>query len=58
MLTEGRLLEVVRMDVMYLGGHSVQTGVPPGGREHELHRWAWGRACKGPLSSAGASPTP
>ena len=36
------------MDVTYLGGHSVQTGVPPGGREHELHHRAWGRACDGP----------
>lgn len=36
------------MDVLYLGGCSVQTGVPPGGREHELHRRAWGRAGDGP----------
>lgn len=36
------------MDVLYLGGRSVQTGVPPGGREHELHRRAWGRACDSP----------
>ena len=36
------------MDLTYLGGHSVQTGVPPGGREHELHHQAWGRACNGP----------
>ena len=48
MFTEGKLPEVVRMDVMYLGGHSVQTGVPPGGREHKLHHRAWGRACDGP----------